>query len=62
MSRCSVTCVWRTYQEVRKYSRDNGIATLEEAKLKSAVEELPDWDLSAKEERMLKLICKYLGL
>lgn len=62
MNSCSVTRVERTYQDVRRYCRTHDITSLEEAELKRAVEGLPDLELSAKEKRMLKLKCEYLGL
>ncbi len=62
MSSYSVTCVEQAYQDIRRYCRERNIATLEEAELKRAVEGLPDWNLSAKEKRMLKLKSKYLEL
>lgn len=62
MSRYSVTHVEQVYQDVRRYCRERNIATLDEAELKRAVEGLPDWNLSAKEKRMLEVKSKYLGL
>ena len=65
MGRCSVVRVEKTYQEIRKFCRkypNPRIESLEEARLKSASLGLGEWELPPREERMLRLLCEYLGL
>ena len=65
MSCCSVLRVVRTYLDIRRFCRkyhNHKIKSLEEARLMHASFGLGEWELSPKEERLLRFLCKYLGL